>query len=135
MHRSFVISSDKKNLETLRIAFSEVFFECGIDSRHFNRVFLAASEAVCNSIVHGNQLDSNKKVYVDITFSSSTLQIFVMDEGNGFGYFDIKDPTLIENIKHESGRGIYVMKNVADEVVFEQSGKKVLIKFEFKDEC
>jgi len=135
LRRSFVISSDKKNIETLRVAFGEVFFEYGIDSRHFNRVFLATSEAVCNSIVHGNQFDSNKKVYVDIFFSSSILEIFVKDEGSGFRYFDIKDPTLNENIKQESGRGIFVMKKVADEVIFEQSGNMVLIKFDFRDEC
>lgn len=53
----------------------------------------------------------------------------VEDEGKGFDYNHLPDPTAPENIEKENGRGIFLMKQLADEVEFENNGTKVFIYF------
>jgi serine/threonine-protein kinase RsbW len=53
----------------------------------------------------------------------------VKDQGRGFDFENLPDPTAPENILKENGRGIYLMKNLADEVEFEDAGRSVNIYF------
>ncbi len=129
MQNVLVIESDTKNLEELRIFLKNVFLECKLDFVHFNRVFLGLSEAVTNSIIHGNHFNVSKKVFINSDCVKGQLSFFVRDEGSGFDYDCISNPTVRSNIKKESGRGIFILKNVADSVVFSKSGSCVTIKF------
>jgi serine/threonine-protein kinase RsbW len=107
----------------------EIFIESDLNMTYFNRVFLGLSEAVCNSIVHGNRCDISKSVSVCAFCSERNLVFEVSDEGDGFPFDCIKDPTCIENLKKENGRGIFLIHEIADEVVFSSGGRKVLIRF------
>jgi serine/threonine-protein kinase RsbW len=51
------------------------------------------------------------------------------DEGKGFDYHNLPDPTAPENILKENGRGIFLMKNLSDEIEFNDSGNEVTIYF------
>lgn len=42
---------------------------------------------------------------------------------------NLPDPTAPENILKENGRGVFLMRNLADEVEFEEGGKKVTLYF------
>jgi serine/threonine-protein kinase RsbW len=53
----------------------------------------------------------------------------VKDCGNGFDYENLPDPTAPENLLKENGRGIFLMKNLADEVLFENNGNTVHLIF------
>ena len=86
----------------------------------------AAREAVVNAIVHGNESDPNKRVYVACRCSTDgEVCITIQDEGRGFDVNKILDPTAPENLLLTSGRGIYFMKMFMDEVSFEQGGSVV----------
>ena len=57
------------------------------------------------------------------------LKIIVEDEGLGFDYNNLPDPTSPENLEKPGGRGIFLMKNLSDEVNFKDSGRLVELVF------
>lgn len=119
-------------MDSVRSLLRSIFDQCAVESVHFNKVFLGVSEAVSNCIKHGNQSVGSKKVYIDAFYEKDDLLITVKDEGVGFDFVNVADPTNNINIRKESGRGIFIMKNVADEVVYFDGGTKVAIKFNLK---
>lgn len=85
---------------------------------------IAAREAIANAIKHGNKLDPDKKVFVDLSLHDDKFIMKVRDEGNGFNLDAVPDPRDPENIMRDQGRGIYYMRTFMDEVDFDfQPGK------------
>ena len=129
MIKSLVISSNIKNITQARLFLEQVFVEFNLNQNYFNHVYLGLSEAVTNSIIHGNNSIDSKKVFISIRFSGNELLIEIEDEGNGFTSESLYDPTMQENIKKERGRGIFLMRHFASEVNYTEGGRKVLIKY------
>lgn len=129
MKRDLVISSHLSCINEVRLFLESIFSESNLDGDLFNRVFLGLSEAVNNAIVHGNCLDNSKNVIVKVLVSDSKMFLEIHDEGDGFALSCIEDPTCLENLKKENGRGIFLMQHIADEVIFFEGGRKVLISF------
>ena len=89
----------------------------------------ALREALANAIVHGNQEDPHKRVYVTCRCSTGgEVSITVRDEGQGFDSNVVADPTTPENRLAKHGRGIYLMKTLMDEIRFEQGGAVVYMR-------
>ena len=87
---------------------------------------MALIEALENAVVHGNCQDSHKRVYVTCRCTAEgEVSITVQDEGQGFNTGTLPDPTTPENRLRTSGRGIYLMKTLMDEVCFEMGGAVV----------
>jgi serine/threonine-protein kinase RsbW len=107
----------------------EVYRESCLNMISFNHVFLGISEAVNNAILHGNKLDPEKKVFIRLNLFENQLHVEVEDEGEGFCDTVLFDPTTPENIKCEQGRGIFILRQVSDELVFKDEGRKVFIIF------
>jgi len=129
LQRELVISSELENIEKVRLFLKQIFFESEIDFRYFNQVLLGICEAVNNSIIHGNSLNKEKEVIISICFSEGSLIVEVKDEGTGFNLESLDDPTRSENLKKENGRGIYLMRNVADNIQYFEGGRRVSIKY------
>jgi len=90
---------------------------------------MALREALANAIVHGNQQESRKCVYVSCRCTTDgEVSITVQDEGQGFDVDSVVDPTAQENRLLTHGRGIYLMKTVLDEVRFECHGAGVYMR-------
>lgn len=79
---------------------------------------MSATEAVNNAIQHGNQEDEEKRVHIRIESEPGRVTIWVKDEGAGFEAGDVPDPTTPDNLLHDSGRGILMMKAFMDQVDF-----------------
>lgn len=129
MERDLVISSQLINNNKVRYFLDEFFAESCLNRSYFNRVFLGISEAVNNSIVHGNSLDARKNVFICIKYFDKKLFVEVKDEGDGFVVDCISDPTCMDNMKKENGRGIFLLREMADEVRYYDGGRTVLIKY------
>lgn len=100
-----------------------------IHEDHFGNVLIAVTEATNNAIHHGNLDDKNKKVAISVKRTVKDLCFVVKDEGSGFNFNDLPDPTAPENIEKENGRGIFLMKSLADDVKFEKNGSEVHVIF------
>lgn len=95
----------------------------------YGNIMIAITEAVNNAIKHGNQSDSSKNVSLSLALDESTIRFTVKDEGHGFDYEHLPDPTAPENLEKPGGRGIFLMKHLSDEVEFKDGGRIVELSF------
>jgi len=98
-----------------------------IKDEKFGNILLAVTEAVNNAIEHGNKNSPEKDVQVSYQSSPEQITFTVADQGHGFDLKLVPDPTQPESKDPEAGRGIFVMKHLADKMEF--NGNKVLLSF------
>ncbi len=126
------ISSDFKELKKVEKFLFNIFRQRNISENCYNTIYLCVSEAVVNSIEHGNKSDKRKKVKIQINCKSDKIILEVSDEGEGFNVKTIEDPTLNENIRKETGRGIFIMKSLSNSVEYNEYGNSVKIKISLR---
>ena len=95
----------------------------------YGNIMIAVTESVNNAIKHGNANDKKKNVSLQLVFDNNQIKFIVEDEGGGFDYANLPDPTAPENIEKPGGRGIFLMKHLADEVSFKDNGRCVELAF------
>ena len=119
---------------TENIRMIESFIDNAKEKFHLNddiygNIMIAVTEAVNNAIKHGNQNNSSKNVALALSLEDGLIKFKVQDEGNGFDYHNLPDPTAPENLEKPGGRGIFLMKHLSDEVKFKESGRVVELSF------
>lgn len=132
MEKSILIESKIENINKIEKLIDEVSEEAKINSEVYGKMLIATVEAVNNSIVHGNKEDENKKVQVDFKVDNDYISIFIEDQGPGFNFYNVPDPTTPENIENIHGRGVYLMKHLADDVIFHGKGNRVELRFNIR---
>ncbi|MFN5416600.1 MAG: ATP-binding protein [Flavobacteriia bacterium] len=123
------IPSELKNLGLVEQFIDKVCESKGLDEDVYGNVLIAVTEAVNNAIIHGNCFANDKKVKVDVLETANQICFSVMDEGVGFDFHNLPDPTAPENIEKENGRGIFLIKNLSDEMSFDEPGNVIHIFF------
>ena len=111
-----IILSNPDELQRVDEAAERIAIQMGFSQAAIHDIAIAVSEAVNNAIMHGNNADTNKKVQVTFQQESDKLIIRVQDEGLGFEPESIQDPTAPENILREKGRGLFIIRNLMDEL-------------------
>jgi serine/threonine-protein kinase RsbW len=96
-----------------------------LDEDLYGNIMIAVTEAVNNAIKHGCKSNSDKSVSISLSLTESAIKFRVEDDGVGFDYRNLPDPTAPENIEKPSGRGIFLMKHLSDEVDFSDKGRVV----------
>jgi serine/threonine-protein kinase RsbW len=100
-----------------------------LDDDIYGNIMIAVTEAVNNAIKHGNSGNKAKNVSLSLSFHPGIIKFMIRDEGRGFDYGNLPDPTSPENIEKPGGRGIFLMKHLSDEVAFREGGKQVELSF------
>ena len=100
-----------------------------IEDDIYGNIMVAVTESVNNAIRHGNKFDKDKNVYLTLQVEQNQLLFEVEDEGPGFDYQNLPDPTAPENLENPGGRGIFLMRNLCDEVNFTNDGRNVELVF------
>jgi serine/threonine-protein kinase RsbW len=100
-----------------------------LDDDIYGNIMIAVTEAVNNAIRHGNKDNSSKNVFISLSLEDGMIKFKIQDEGIGFDFHKLPDPTAPENISKPGGRGIFLMKNLSDEVDFKENGKVVELSF------
>lgn len=126
-----LISSKESELQKVKKFLEEVFSFYSFPFTCFNKVLLCISEATINAIAHGNKGDSKKQVELSIDCKTHLISITITDQGEGFDYNNLPDPTSKDNLMKESGRGIHIIKNMAKTCSFNDKGNSV----QFQIEC
>ncbi|MCS6789647.1 MAG: ATP-binding protein [Bacteroidia bacterium] len=105
--------------------------EMGLQAEKISLFIVAVTEAISNAILHGNRQSPQKEVRVRLSYSNlpPALAVEVQDEGEGFNPESIPDPTHQDNLLKEGGRGIFLMRNIADNVEFLEGGRCVRLLF------
>lgn len=102
-----------------------------IHEEHYGNILIALTEAANNAIYHGNKQDPDKTVKLDYTADEDTFFFRIADEGPGFDFDNVPDPTSPENLEKPNGRGVFLMKHLSDEIEFKDGGR--IVEIAFKD--
>ncbi len=100
-----------------------------INDDMYGNIMISVTECISNAIIHGNQSNADKMVHLELQMQQGLLKCSIEDEGSGFDYSNLPDPTEPENIEKLGGRGIFLMRNLSDDVKFEENGKKTILSF------
>lgn len=103
--------------------------KCQISQDVYDNILISLTEAVNNAIIHGNKADIRKYVSIDCEEVKKEVIIRITDEGQGFNPRKVKDPTLPENIEECGGRGVFIMRELSDQLVFLDDGRTVEMHF------
>jgi len=112
-------------------AIDEITSMYKINHDYYGNIMVSVMEAVNNAIVHGNKLNPNKSVDIEIFVEDDLLEVTVKDEGRGFNPKGIPDPTSPENIENVDGRGVFIMSKLADAIEYNEKGN--IVKLTFKN--
>ncbi len=99
---------------------------CGVTPRAARfQVRVALCEALANAIIYGNKLDPNKRVDVSVHVDDSRVLVEVEDQGDGFDPMMVPDPTSPGRIEATDGRGLFLIRQLADEVYHNDRGNAI----------
>lgn len=113
-----VIKSDLKNVQRVERIIEKIAKYMGFSDEERDSLAIAVTEIVGNAIAHGNKKDVTKKVTIDFEYKDDFIVVVVQDEGKGFDVNEIANPLEPENLLKESGRGIFIVRALMDEVEF-----------------
>ncbi|MEY3368755.1 MAG: hypothetical protein RI973_1910 [Bacteroidota bacterium] len=88
-------------------------------------ILISLTEAVTNAIVHGNCRQESKTVEVKTRKDRDRIALRVTDQGTGFDYDNLPDPTAPENLCKCGGRGVFLMRQLSDNIRFFNNGSTV----------
>lgn len=129
---SLSIPSDFNAIGKVETLIDDVCEKLEVKEDYYGNVLIAVTEAVNNAIEHGNQKNAELKVDLAVGDKEMDFCFSVKDQGTGFDFKDLPDPTAPENIEKENGRGIFLMRSLAEAVEFEDNGRNVNIYFSKK---
>ncbi len=95
----------------------------------YGNIMVSVTESVNNAIIHGNGNNKSKNVKISLFLDENMIKFKIEDQGKGFDYHSLPDPTSPDNLNKPSGRGIFLMRNLADEVSFLEEGRIVELSF------
>jgi serine/threonine-protein kinase RsbW len=128
-YQTLRISSNTQSLRLVERLIEDVCQIYNVNEDCYGNMLIAVTEAVNNAIHHGNQNDPEKSVRIGFESDENRLTFSVTDEGPGFDYSNLPDPTDPANLDKVSGRGVFLMSSLTDSIKFEQNGRKVLLGF------
>jgi len=129
MEQRLKIASKTDSLHLVEKFVDDFSANCNIDHDVYGNLLIATLEAANNAITHGNKLNEDKKVEVVFSIDDQRILLTVRDEGPGFDYTNIPDPTSPENVENMSGRGVFLMTKLSDAIEFENNGSFVKMTF------
>jgi serine/threonine-protein kinase RsbW len=121
--------SKAENIALVEKMIDEVCTAHQVHESHYGNLLIALTEAVNNAIHHGNRLDPSKQVTVGYEVRGEKLVFVVQDQGPGFDHDHLPDPTDPQNIEKPHGRGVFLMRALADTVEFSDNGATVAMAF------
>ena len=129
MKKMLTIASKIENLRLVEKFVDDLSAELELSNEIYGNLLVATMEAANNAIVHGNKLNEDKLVEIEMQKDINELAIVIRDQGIGFDYSNVPDPTAPENIEKINGRGIFLMRKLSDNILFSDNGKMVTLVF------
>ncbi|MFI5138227.1 MAG: ATP-binding protein [Sphingobacteriales bacterium] len=123
------LPSKQESITLLENLIEEIADKHKVSEDTFANMMTCLSEVTINAIVHGNKLDPAKKVIINADVEPRRIIWTVTDEGEGFDYNNLADPTAPENLENLTGRGVFIIKHLADQCIFNTKGNEVELHF------
>ena len=123
------LNSQPESLSAVEKIVEDIKNKFNVSEDSYGNMLVALTEAVSNAIYHGNQLSPKKKINLSYQYADGSLSFTITDQGTGFDFYNLPDPTAPENLEKECGRGIFLMKHLSDQVIFSEDGRVVELFF------
>lgn len=123
------IVSQPESINIIEKVIDDIRTEFDVKEECYGNMLVAVTEAVNNAIQHGNKYDPMKMVNVSYEIDNDRIAFVIKDEGVGFDFYNLPDPTAPENLEKPTGRGVFLMKHLADQIIFSDQGKVVELYF------
>lgn len=123
------LPSTPESITQLEALIEEIADKHNVAEDTFANMMTCLNEAAINAIMHGNKLDVSKKVIVNAEVEPKRIIWTVTDEGEGFDYDHLADPTAPENLENLTGRGVFIIKHLADQCIFNTAGNEIELHF------
>ncbi len=128
-NQKMTFTSKSENIVLVEKLVDDVCDLFNVSEDHYGNILIAITEAVNNAIQHGNKANPEKNIEVAFKSKDNMLSFIIKDQGEGFAFDELMDPTSPENLESPSGRGVFLMRNLADKVEFADNGSKVTLNF------
>jgi serine/threonine-protein kinase RsbW len=129
------LSSDPRSVSRVETFVERIAQKYKIAPDIYGNILISLTEAVNNAIIHGNGNDMSKTVEVKLTEEDlDSIAFQVRDEGRGFDYNNLPDPTSPENLTRIGGRGVFLMHQLSDRVDFQDNGSTVEMRFSLNEQ-
>ncbi len=129
MRKEITFFSERANLNIVEQLVDELSEQLCITSELYGNILVCVVEATRNAIIHGNRLDPHKRVYLIVEATDQAISFHFRDEGAGFDFNNIPDPTAPENLEKPFGRGIFLIRHLSDNTEFLKSGTEIRVTF------
>jgi serine/threonine-protein kinase RsbW len=123
------LPSNPESITQLEALIEEIADKYHVADDTFANMMTCLNEAAINAIIHGNKLDATKKVIINADVAPKRVIWTVTDEGEGFDYNHLADPTAPENLESLTGRGVFIIKHLADQCIFNAAGNEIELHF------
>ena len=109
-----------ESVEEVEAAADQLAVEASLDEDQRFHIAMAVREAAINAVLHGNDYDPARQIEVSLENTGKDLMITIADQGRGFDPGKVPDPLAKENLLRGTGRGIFLIRSLMDEVHFRQ---------------
>jgi len=116
-----VLASKPEAVEEIEKLAAEAANIAGFNQEEQDSLAIAVTELANNAVIHGNQRDPSKKVYVTVDVADAEVRLTIRDEGKGFNPDTLSNPLDPENLLRESGRGVFIVRSLMDEISYDFS--------------
>ena len=130
--KQVVFPSERKAVKLFEPLIAELRDMVSFSDELYYNILIAGTEAVNNAIIHGNKCIKNKKVVLIVRANDRAITVEIRDEGEGFETDEVGDPRNPDNLMKVSGRGVFLIKELADGVEFKRTETGMHIKMIFR---
>lgn len=130
--KEITLQSNPESIIEVESFVEDLSSKYGLGDDVFGNMIISITEAVNNAIIHGNKRDASKKITIIESVENTSYKLLcikIQDEGEGFDYNNLPDPTAPENIEMIGGRGVFLIKQLADFVIFNDEGNSIELQF------
>jgi serine/threonine-protein kinase RsbW len=123
------LPSKEESITQLETLIESIADKYNISDDTFANMMTCLNEAFINAIKHGNKMNAAKIVIINAEVDTKRVVWTITDEGDGFDYTHLADPTAPENLENLTGRGVFIIKHLADQYIFNAKGNEVELHF------
>ena len=113
------IGSRREFLDGVHSLSEHLIEEVGFSADDTYWMVTAVREAVTNAVIHGNKEQPGTRVDVVFELADECIRITVVDQGSGFDPDSLPDPVSKEHLMDASGRGVFLMHQLMDDVTYD----------------
>lgn len=124
--------SNPKEVRKIEAVIKKLGRENHLPQEQCYKLLIVTTEAVNNAIIHGNKLDEKKIVNIKCCVNAHNITITVKDNGPGFEAERLPNPIEERNLLKESGRGVFLIRSLTDDVKFKKLKHGSLIRMSIK---